>query len=59
MDKGKREVDELKCLGHILNSLTNRLYKLYRNLMTPKKNLATLEVKCINMKEKGMQKSEH
>lgn len=37
VDKAKRDADELKCGGYILNSLTNRLYDLHRNLKTPKR----------------------
>ena len=35
-EKTKRDVDELKCRGYILNSVTNRLYDLYRNMKTLK-----------------------
>ena len=34
-EKMKRETDEMVCRGHILNSLTNRLYDVYRTYKTP------------------------
>jgi hypothetical protein len=33
----KREEDELFCRGHILNTLTNRLYDIFSKLKSPKK----------------------
>ncbi|OIT08630.1 hypothetical protein A4A49_62909, partial [Nicotiana attenuata] len=39
----KREDDELLCRGHILNTLTNRLYDLYQNLKSPRKIWTALQ----------------
>ncbi|GKV04962.1 hypothetical protein SLEP1_g17039 [Rubroshorea leprosula] len=41
----KREEDELICRGHILNSLTDRLYDLYRNMSSPQQIWIALERK--------------
>ena len=50
-DKAKRETDEMLCRGHILNSLTNRLYDIYRNYKSPKEIWIALESKYKHMKE--------
>ncbi|OIT31168.1 hypothetical protein A4A49_63487, partial [Nicotiana attenuata] len=39
----KREDDELMCRGHILNTLTDRLYDLYQNLKSPRKIWTALQ----------------
>jgi len=39
----KREEDEVFCRGHILNTLTNRLYDIFFKLKSPKKIWAALE----------------
>ncbi|GKV02145.1 hypothetical protein SLEP1_g14614 [Rubroshorea leprosula] len=41
----KREEDELICCGNILNSLTDRLYDLYRNMYSPQEIWIALEKK--------------
>ncbi|GKU89464.1 hypothetical protein SLEP1_g3597 [Rubroshorea leprosula] len=41
----KREEDELICRGHILNSLTDRLYNLYHNMSSPQEIWIALEKK--------------
>ncbi|GLT87306.1 hypothetical protein SLE2022_053950 [Rubroshorea leprosula] len=41
----KREEDELICRGHILNSLIDRLYDLYRNMSSPQEIWIALEKK--------------
>ncbi|XP_022717833.1 uncharacterized protein LOC111276355 [Durio zibethinus] len=53
--RSKSEEDELVCRGYILNSLSNRLYDLYRNMKTPKEIWTALEHKYMNEK-KGMDK---
>ena len=50
-DKAKRETDEMLCRGHILNSLTNRPYDIYRNYKTPQDIWNALESKYKHMKE--------
>ncbi|GKV17784.1 hypothetical protein SLEP1_g28245 [Rubroshorea leprosula] len=41
----KREKDELICRGHILNSLTDKIYDLYRNISSPQEIWIALEKK--------------
>lgn len=48
--RNKRKEDELVCRGYILNSLTDRLYDLYRNLSSPKEIWNALEAKYKNEK---------
>ena len=50
-EKKKRAEDELVCRGHILNSLTDRLYDLYSNYATPKEIWTALETKYQNEKK--------
>lgn len=50
-DKAKRETDEMLCRGHILNSLTTRLYDVYRNYKTPKEVWDALESKYKHLKK--------
>ncbi|XP_022715126.1 uncharacterized protein LOC111274619 [Durio zibethinus] len=49
--RSKREEDELVCRGYILNSLSDRLYDLYRNMKTPKEIWTALEHKYMNEKK--------
>ncbi|XP_038687556.1 uncharacterized protein LOC119986939 [Tripterygium wilfordii] len=44
-DRKKREEDELMCRGHILNTLSDRLYDLYTPLKSPKEIWHALESK--------------
>merc|ERR1712080_202498 len=46
----KREEDELLCRGHILNTLSDRLYDLYTPLKSPKEIWDALEAKYITEK---------
>jgi hypothetical protein len=41
----KREEDELVCRGHILNTLSNRLYDLFTTMTSPKEIWKALETK--------------
>ena len=41
----KREEDELICKGHILNTLSNRLYDLYTSMKSPMEIWNALEAK--------------
>ena len=41
----KREEDELICRGHILNTLSDRLYDLYTSMKSPKEIWNALEAK--------------
>ena len=41
----KQEEDEFICRGHILNTLSDRLYGLYTSLKSPKEILNALEAK--------------
>ncbi|XP_009798691.1 uncharacterized protein [Nicotiana sylvestris] len=41
--KKKREDDELRCQGHILNTLTDRLYDMYQNLKSPREIWTALQ----------------
>ncbi|XP_030945253.1 uncharacterized protein LOC115969778 [Quercus lobata] len=41
----KRDEDELICRGHILNTLSNRLYDLYTSMQSPKEIWNALEAK--------------
>ena len=41
----RHEEDELICRGHILNTLSDRLYDLYTSMNSPKKILNALEAK--------------
>jgi hypothetical protein len=41
----KREEDELVCKGHILNTLSNRLYDLFTTMSSPKEIQKVLETK--------------
>ena len=50
-EKKKRAEDELVCRGHILNSLTDRLYDLYSNYAAPKEIWTALETKYQNEKK--------
>ena len=52
-EKAKQETDEMLCRGHILNSLSSRLYDVFRNFKTPKELWAAIEAKFKHMK-KGM-----
>ena len=51
----KREDDEVRCRGHILNSLSDRLYDLYRSFKSPKEIWDALEVKY-NSEKQGTDK---
>uniref|UniRef100_A0A1U7XL52 Uncharacterized protein LOC104238824 n=1 Tax=Nicotiana sylvestris TaxID=4096 RepID=A0A1U7XL52_NICSY len=42
-ERKKREHDELLCRGHILNTLTDRLYDLYCNLKSPREIWTALQ----------------
>ncbi|XP_059310880.1 uncharacterized protein LOC132062298 [Lycium ferocissimum] len=46
----KREEDELLCRGHILNTLTDRLYDLYSNLTSPREIWTALQTTYENEK---------
>ena len=50
-ERKKREEDELVCHGHILNSLTDRLYDPYSNMKSPKEIWIALEMKYKNEKK--------
>ena len=50
-ERKKREENDLVCRGHILNSLTDRLYDLYSNLKSPKEIWTALETKYKNEKK--------
>ena len=50
-EKKKRAEDGLVCRGHILNSLTDRLYDLYSNYAAPKEIWTALETKYQNEKK--------
>ena len=50
-EKAKRETDEMLCRGHILNSLSSRLYDVFRNFKTPKELWAAIEAKFKHMKK--------
>ena len=41
----KREEDEVVCRGHILNTLSNRLYDLFTSMKSPKEIWEALEFK--------------
>ena len=47
----KREDDEVMCRGHILNTLSDRLYDLYNSMETPKEIWNALEYKYKTEKE--------
>ena len=47
----KREDDEILCRGHILNSLSNRLYHLFRSIQSPKEIWNAFEVKYTSEKQ--------
>ena len=44
-ERKKRAEDEVLCRGHILNTLSNRLYDLYASLSSPKEIWDALEAK--------------
>jgi hypothetical protein len=46
----KREEDELVCRGHILNTLSDRLYDLFTTIYSPKEIWKVLETKYITEK---------
>ena len=45
VQRKKREEDELICKGHILNTLSNRLYDFYTSMKSPKEIWNALEAK--------------
>lgn len=47
----KREEDELVCRGHILNTLSDRLYDLYNSMQSPREIWNALEYKYKTEKE--------
>ena len=47
----KREDDEVMCRGHILNTLSDKLYDLYNSMETPKEIWNALEYKYKTEKE--------
>ncbi|KAL5538730.1 hypothetical protein UlMin_045964 [Ulmus minor] len=49
----KRAEDEVMCRGHILNTLSDRLYDFYNSMETPKKIWTELEYKYKSEKEVG------
>ncbi|XP_075111714.1 uncharacterized protein LOC142181923 [Nicotiana tabacum] len=49
-ERKKREHDELLCRGHILNTLTDRLYDLYCNLKSPREIWIALQTAYQNEK---------
>ncbi|XP_075074624.1 uncharacterized protein LOC142162200 [Nicotiana tabacum] len=49
-ERKKREHDELLCRGHILNTLTDRLYDLYCNLKSPREIWTALQTAYQNEK---------
>ncbi|XP_074271201.1 uncharacterized protein LOC141595126 [Silene latifolia] len=49
-ERSKRKEDELMCRGYVLNSLSDRLYDLYRNLSSPRDIWNALEMKYKNEK---------
>ncbi|OIT29987.1 hypothetical protein A4A49_57803, partial [Nicotiana attenuata] len=49
-ERKKREEDELLCRGHILNTLTDRLYDLYSNLKSPREIWTVLQTAYENEK---------
>ena len=51
----KRDEDELVCRGHILNTLSDRLYDLFTTISSPKEIWKTLETKYKTEKQ-GMEK---
>ncbi|GKV30219.1 hypothetical protein SLEP1_g39058 [Rubroshorea leprosula] len=50
----KREEDELICHGHIINSLTDRLYDLYCNISSPQEIWIALEKEYKHENKVGM-----
>ncbi|XP_050918443.1 uncharacterized protein LOC127135857 [Lathyrus oleraceus] len=54
-ERRKRKEDELLCRGHILNTLSDRLYDLYTNTASTKKIWNALEFK-FKAEEEGMKK---
>lgn len=50
-DRKKREEDELICRGHILGTLTDRLYDLYANIQSPREIWEALEHKYTTEKK--------
>ena len=53
VDRKKREEDELVCRGHILGTLTDRLYDLYTHIQSPKEIWEALEHKYTTEKKEG------
>ncbi|XP_019235458.1 PREDICTED: uncharacterized protein LOC109215803 [Nicotiana attenuata] len=49
-ERKKRQDDELLCRGHILNTLTDRLYDLYSNLKSPRDIWTALQTAYENEK---------
>ncbi|OIT38297.1 hypothetical protein A4A49_63568, partial [Nicotiana attenuata] len=49
-ERKKRQDDELLCRGHILNTLTDRLYDLYSNLKSPREIWTALQTAYENEK---------
>ena len=47
----KREKDEVLCRGHILNTLSDRLYELFTSIKSPKKIWEALELKYRTKKQ--------
>ena len=47
----KREEDEVVCSGHILNTLSDRLYDLFTSVKSPREIWTALETKYSNEKQ--------
>ncbi|KAM2178896.1 hypothetical protein ACFX1R_033922 [Malus domestica] len=53
VDRKKREEDELVCRGHILGTLSDRLYDMYAHIQSPKEIWEALEHKYTTEKRVG------
>ena len=49
-ERKKREEDEVVCRGHILNTLSDRLYDLFTSVKSPKRNLGYIAVQIYQRK---------
>ncbi|XP_060194495.1 uncharacterized protein LOC132623715 [Lycium barbarum] len=58
-ERKKREEDELLCRGHILNTLTDRLYDLYSNLKSPREIWTALQTAYENEKRERVEWFSH
>ena len=47
----KRKEDEVRCRGYILNSLSDRLYNLFRTINSPQEIWSALEKKYTSIKQ--------